>query len=173
MVKDLIIDPESLDLDRVICDQEGIRRYNPQRFEMEQITAVCFEDNSRHLCVGYKDVVESDFWVRGHMPDMPLMPGVVMVEAAAQLCSYYVHRNNLLGPGVTVGLGGLEEIRIREPVRPGDRLVIAALLLKMRPGILCVCHFQEFVGSALVCDGIIKGVSLPTDALVRQQSAAN
>jgi 3-hydroxyacyl-[acyl-carrier-protein] dehydratase len=172
VAKEPIIDPATVDLSQVILDQAGIRRYNPQRFEMEQVTAVCFEDTSRHACLGYKDVTAADFWVRGHMPGMPLMPGVVQIEAAAQLCSYYVHRHELLGPNVTVGLGGLDEIRFREPVRPGDRLIIVAELVKLRTGIMCVCHFQEFVGTSLVCEGVIKGVALPTDALASGRSAA-
>ncbi|MBX7072150.1 MAG: beta-hydroxyacyl-ACP dehydratase [Pirellulales bacterium] len=165
MPRDLIIEPAAIDLNRVICDQEQLRQFNPQRFEMEQLTAVCFEDLERHICVGYKDVAQDDFWVRGHMPDMPLMPGVVMVECAAQLCSYYVHSHSLLGPGVLIGLGGLDEVRVRGPVRPGDRMLIAAMLLKMRAGVMCVCQFQCFVADRLVCEGQIKGVALPTEEL--------
>jgi 3-hydroxyacyl-[acyl-carrier-protein] dehydratase len=128
---------------------------------MEQITAICFQDQKRHLCIGYKDVREDEFWVRGHMPGMPLMPGVLLLEAAAQVCSYYVHRFDLLGAGVTVGFGGLDEVRFRDPVHPGDRLIIAAQLLKLRPRAMCVCQFQEFVGNSMVCDGIMKGIALP------------
>lgn len=171
MGKEWIIDPATLDLNRVTCDLEGIRRYNPQRFEIEQLTAICHEDQERHICVGYKDVRDDDFWVRGHMPGMPLMPGVVMIEAAAQLCSYYVHRYGMLGPNITVGLGGVDEVRFRGAVRPGDRLVIAATLLKMRHNVMCVCQFQAFVGTSLVCEGMIRGVALPTDALA--QASAN
>ena len=75
---------------------------------------------------GYKDVTSDEFWVRGHMPGMPLMPGVIMCEAAAQLCSYHVHRHKLMGPEAMLGFGGLDEVRFRGTVVPGDRLVIAA-----------------------------------------------
>ena len=46
-------------------------------------------DPGRHLIVGYKDVRPDEFWVRGHMPGFPLLPGVLMCEAAAQLSCYY------------------------------------------------------------------------------------
>ena len=90
--KQLILDFSEYDLNHVVADIEEIRRYNPQRYEMEQLTAICFEDTERAICVGYKDLGPDEFWARGHMPGMPLMPGVIMCEAAAQLASYYVHR---------------------------------------------------------------------------------
>ncbi|MBU4398557.1 MAG: beta-hydroxyacyl-ACP dehydratase, partial [Planctomycetes bacterium] len=80
--RDLIIDFSEYDLDHVVSDTEAIRRANMQRYEMEQLTAICFEDPERGICVGYKDLTENEFWVRGHMPGMPLMPGVIMCEAA-------------------------------------------------------------------------------------------
>ena len=121
--RDYIIAPTEYDLDRVTADIHEIRRWNRQRFEMEQLTAIVHEDQSRGLCVGYKDLTSEEFWVRGHFPHVPLMPGVVMCEAAAQLSSYYTPKHNPLAAKV-VGFRGLEEVRFRGPVVPGDRLVI-------------------------------------------------
>ena len=64
------------------------------------------ERKEQHICVGYRDISDSEFWVRGHMPGMPLMPGVIMCEAAAQLASYYSQRYDLLGAEM-VGFGGI------------------------------------------------------------------
>ena len=82
MKKPLIIEFSEYDLDHVFADIEVIRRYNSQRYEMEQLTAIVFEDDTRAICVGYKDLKPDEFWARGHMPGMPLMPGVIMCEAA-------------------------------------------------------------------------------------------
>lgn len=169
--KDLLIDLSEIDLDHVIADLEEIRRYNPQRFEMEQLTAIVFDDFDRKICVGYKDITENEFWVRGHMPGMPLMPGVLMCEAAAQMCSYYAHKHHLLGDCKVVGFGGLEDVRFRDPVRVGDRLVVVCKMLKVRAGSLIVCRFQDFVRQSMVADGKIKGIPLPVDSLVEQQKA--
>lgn len=160
--KPLILDFAEYDLDHVVADIEEIRRYNPQRFEMEQLTAICHEDTKRHIVVGYKDLAPGEFWARGHMPGMPLMPGVIMCEAAAQVAGYYCKKHDLL-EGV-VGFAGLEDVRFRGIVRPNERFVVVAKLLKHRRQIM-TSAFQCFVGHNLVCEGIVKGMSLPVDLL--------
>jgi 3-hydroxyacyl-[acyl-carrier-protein] dehydratase len=160
--KELILDPATLDLERKVADIDAIRRYNPQRYEFEQLTAIVFEDVTTHTCAGYKDVTHDEFWVRGHMPGMPLMPGVMMCEAAAQLASYFTLKYDLLG-STTVGFGGLEEVRFRDPVIPGDRLLIVVRRVKVRRGRMIVCDFQGFVRQAMVVEGVIKGVPLSVD----------
>ena len=162
--KDLIIDLSTIDFNTVIADIHEIRRRNPQRFEMEQLTAVVFEDVSRHICVGYKDVTLDEFWVRGHMPNVPLMPGVVMLEAAAQMCSYYVQRHDLLSTPM-VGFGGLEDVRFRDPVIPGSRLILLSQLIKARRGRMLVSRFQGIVGDSIVVEGILKGVPIPVEMI--------
>jgi 3-hydroxyacyl-[acyl-carrier-protein] dehydratase len=155
-----IVDFSEFDLGRVVADLEVIRRYNPQRFEMEQLTAIVFEDPARNVCVGYKDVTDQEFWVRGHMPGNPLMPGVIMCEAAAQLCGYYVVKHDFLG-SKAVGFGALEDVRFREPVRPPCRLVLMAELLKVRRKVIITSRFQGYVNQTLVVEGAIKGIPLP------------
>ena len=159
-----IIDLSLVDLDNVIADIEEIRQYNPQRFEMEQLTAVVYQDLELNICVGYKDVTKDDFWVRGHMPSMPLMPGVVMLEAAAQLCSYFTQRHDLLGAAM-VGFGGLENVRFRDPVIPGDRLVLVCMLSRVRRNRMIVSRFQGFVRDSIVVEGELKGIPIPVEAL--------
>lgn len=162
--KSLLYDLSSLDLSRVVADIEEIRRYNPQRYEMEQITAIVYENLDEAVCIGYKDVSDREFWVRGHMPNMPLMPGVIMVESAAQICAYFAHKYDLLGSSM-IGFGGLEEVRFRDPVIPGDRLVIICKLLKARKGRMIISQFQGVVGERIVVEGIIKGIPIPVDTL--------
>jgi 3-hydroxyacyl-[acyl-carrier-protein] dehydratase len=153
-----IVDPATIDTSRVLYDQEAIRRGNPQRFEMEQLSAIIHLDPDAHLIIGYKDVRPDEFWVRGHLPGYPLMPGVVMCEVAAQICSFYCHHINLLEKSF-LGFGGMEDVRFRGPVRPGDRLIMAGKALRINRR-QTIFETQGFVGPNLVYHGKIIGVPL-------------
>jgi len=162
--KDWIIDPQQIDCSHVVADLQEIRRCNRQRDAMEQLTAIVFDDPETNICIGYQDISAEDFWVSGHMPGMPLMPGVLMCEAAAQLCSFHTCRHDLLGCEV-VGFGGLDNVRFRDTVQPGDRLTIVSQITKQRRGRMIVSRFQEFVNAKLVCEGEIRAVPLPVEEL--------
>src|SRR5262249_12949289 len=151
-------DPVKLDLSRVVADKEAIRKVNPQRFEMEQLDAVVYEDTVNHVIAGYKDVRPDEFWVRGHMPGYPLMPGVMICEAAAQLAGYFPFRYGLL-QGDFVGFGGMENVRFRGVVHVGDRLVLIAKAVKLHRR-QTIFNVQGFVGDTMVFHGEIIGVSM-------------
>lgn len=168
--KELLFDISTIDFSTIVADINDIRRHNPQRFEMEQLTAIVYENEADMACVGYKDLSHDEFWIRGHMPNMPLMPGVIMIEAAAQLCSYFAQKHNLLDAPM-VGFGGLEEVRFRDPVVPGDRLVLICQLTKVRPRRMLVSRFQGVVGDRVVVEGVIKGIPIPVDALSGQENS--
>lgn len=160
--KDFLIDISQIDFSRPLATADDIRQVNPQRHEMEQLTAIVYVDPQKYECVGYKDVTQEEFWVRGHMPGMPLMPGVIMLEAVAQLCSYVSQKYDLLGAEM-VGFGGLEDVRFRDPILPGDRLIVMCALDKVRRGRMIVCRFQGVVGESIVVEGILKGIPIPVE----------
>ena len=162
--KDLIVDLDAIDLTQVVADQEEIRKYNPQRHEMEQLNAIVHIDRARDVCLGYKDLAADEFWVRGHMPAAPLMPGVVMCESAAQISSFYTQRFDLLGSEM-VGFGGLDEVRFRGMVAPGDRFYVCCQLVKVRRNRMIIANFQGFVDKELVVQGQIRGIPLSSDAI--------
>lgn len=153
-----LIDPTTLDTSRVMFDLEAIRSVNPQRHEMEQLTAIIDIDYDNHLIVGYKDVRRDEFWVRGHMPDYPLMPGVIICEAAAQLSSFYCHLIRIADEGF-LGFGGMEEVRFRGQVRPDDRLIIASRAERLNRR-QSVFETQGFVGPNMVFHGKVIGIML-------------
>ncbi|KAA5541096.1 beta-hydroxyacyl-ACP dehydratase [Roseiconus nitratireducens] len=161
---DFIVDLSLLNVDEPIADLEEIRALNPQRFEMEQLTGVLYEDTESLTCAGYKDVSHEEFWCRGHMPGMPVMPGVIQLEAVAQLSSFFAQRHDLLGAEM-VGFGGVDAARFRDVVLPGDRLILMIRLSKARRGRMIVADFQGVVGQKLVVDGTIRGIPLPIDAV--------
>ena len=156
-----LVDLAKVDMNHIVADIEEIRRCNPQRFEMEQLTAVVYEDPVENICVGYLDTSPDSFWCRGHMPDFPLMPGVLMCEAAAQLASFMGRKLTVLETGI-IGFGGMEEVKFRGIVRPGDRLVIVNKLQKYRKNVMMVIAFEALVNEDVVAEGIVKGILLPT-----------
>jgi 3-hydroxyacyl-[acyl-carrier-protein] dehydratase len=162
--KDFIVDPADIDCSRVVADLAAIREYLPQRDAMEQLTAIVVDDLERHICVAYRDITPDDFWVSGHMPGMPIMPGVIMCEVAAQTLTYHIQKNDLSGAEV-VGFGGLDAVKFRGVVKPGDRLVMVIQVTKHRRGRMVNCRFQGFVGESLVCEGELSGVALPATVL--------
>jgi 3-hydroxyacyl-[acyl-carrier-protein] dehydratase len=158
MPPEMHFDPAALDLNRVLADEDAIRAINPQRFEMQQLTAIVHIDPTQDLIVGYKDVRPDEFWVRGHMPDYPLLPGVLMCEAAAQLCTYYIVSQGLMR-GDFIGFGGLENVRFRSPVHPGDRLVLVGKGIRLHRR-QALFNVQGFVGTTMVFHADIIGVPL-------------
>jgi 3-hydroxyacyl-[acyl-carrier-protein] dehydratase len=153
-----LVDPATIDTTRVLVDRDGICQANPQRFEMLQLTAIVAIDPEQHLIIGYKDVLPDEFWVRGHMPDYPLMPGVLICEAAAQLSSYYCHSIKLVEDGF-LGFGGMDDVRFRGQVRPGDRLVMVSKAIRVNRR-QTVFETQGFVDANMVYHGRIMGVPL-------------
>jgi len=85
-----LINMDNIDLNNVLFDKEAILKHNPQDFEMQQLDGVLWYDKEKFLILGYKDITENEFWTRGHIPGRPIMPGVIMIEASAQLSSFFV-----------------------------------------------------------------------------------
>jgi 3-hydroxyacyl-[acyl-carrier-protein] dehydratase len=169
MRQETLIDLSLFDVDQPIADIEEIRQYNPQRHEMEQLTAILYEDLDNHCCAAVKELSNAEFWVRGHMPGMPLMPGVVMLEAVAQLSSYFTQKHDLLGSEM-VGFGGLDNVRFRGVVSPGDRLILLVKMVKTRRGRMIVADFQGVVGENVVLEGTLRGIPIPVDALTNRDN---
>ena len=157
-----LFDPSHFDFAHVVADQAAIRRVNPQRHEMEHLNAILHVDREQQLCIGYKDVRGDEFWVRGHLPGYPLLPGVLMCEAAAQLCSYYIATQRIM-ESEFIGFGGMENVRFRSPVRPGDRLVLVSKGIRIRQR-QAIFNVQGFVGTTMVFQADIIGVPLPRPA---------
>lgn len=125
----LLYDLGSIDLNHIEDDIAGIRRYNLQRYEMEQTTAIVYYNEDEKVVIGYKDATNDEFWIRGHIPDRPLMPGVIMCESAAQFSSYYYSRSTQ--DNRFLGFGGMENVKFRGQVVPGERLYVIARNLEL------------------------------------------
>jgi 3-hydroxyacyl-[acyl-carrier-protein] dehydratase len=118
-----LFDWSGVDLDKVLFDQEAVRATNPQRGDMEMLNAIVHADPEAGTIIGYKDCRADEFWVPGHIPGRPLFPGVLMLEAAAQVASFFTRKYVI--PEGFIGFGAADGIKFRGQVVPGDRLYIA------------------------------------------------
>ena len=153
----LLVDLSRVDLNRVEDDIHGVRKYNQQRYEMELLSGVIKYDAEGAWVVAFKDTTAEDFWVRGHVPGRPLMPGVMICECAAQTCSYYYGRSTQSAR--FLGFAGLDGVKFRGQILPGDRLVMVAKLREMKSRITSF-DCQGFVKGQMVFEGTINGVAL-------------
>jgi len=155
----LLFDLSKIDLDAPPAyDREAICKVNPQRFEMQQLDAILWHDKSKASILGYKDVTDKEFWVRGHIPGRPLMPGVIQIEAAAQLLSFFV--KEVYQEEGFVGFGGIDRAKFRGVIEPGSRLYLLGHITTARPGRKYVCDVQGVVDQTLVLEATISGMKV-------------
>jgi 3-hydroxyacyl-[acyl-carrier-protein] dehydratase len=153
----LLFDIAGIDLQSVVADQEAIRKFNPQRGDMEHLNGINWFDNEGRI-LGYKDCRQDEFWVPGHIPGRPLLPGVLMIESAAQLASYYVKA--VLRWDGFIGFGGVEECKFRQTVAPGSRLYVLGMQINARHHRF-TSKFQGVVDGQLVFEASITGAVIP------------
>ena len=152
-----LIDPTTYDPGRVVMTLEEIRKHNAQRHEMEQLSGVLRFDPDAGEIVAFKDVTMAEFWVRGHIPGRPLMPGVIMIEAAAQMCSLYF--SLVAGGDRFIGFGGVDGVKFRGQVVPGDRLILVGKLRELRPR-RAIFDPQGLVEDRMVFEARITGMPI-------------
>jgi len=157
MPPQFLYDLAGIDLDRVLYDQEAIRSCNPQRGDMEQLNVISYAEPELGRIIGYKDVRADEFWVEGHIPGRPLMPGVLMIEAGGQLASFYTRQ--FVGWKGFIGFGGADAIRFRAPVTPGQRLYIVGQKMWERHHRI-ECRIQGLVKGSIVFEAAIVGTEI-------------
>lgn len=160
MPADALFDYKPFNYDKPLFTLDQIRMVNPQRHEMEQLSGIVHVDTTCHGLIGFKDIAVDEFWVKGHMPGFPLMPGVLLCEAAAQLAGFYARKYDILQAGDYLGFGGMNDVRFRSPVYPGTRLIICARATKIKVKRMAQFEFQGFVNDRQVFNGEMIGVPI-------------
>lgn len=101
--------------------------------------------------VGIKNVTMTETHFQGHFPGNPIMPGVLILEAMAQVggvAMLYPEENR----GKITFFAGMENVRFRKPVVPGDQLRMVAELVKIR-GAIGKLHCEAYVEDQLIAQG--------------------
>ena len=157
MAPTFLYDLTTVDMNTVVIPIEEIRKIIPHRHEFEMLSGIVHVDDARDTIIGFKDITLEDFWVRGHIPGRPLMPGVLMIECGAQLCAYWTMKKQ---PEMGfVGFAKCDEVRFRGMVVPPARLYMIAQLTEInRRRAIAKC--QGIHNGNLVFEATITGMSL-------------
>jgi 3-hydroxyacyl-[acyl-carrier-protein] dehydratase len=156
MPPQLLFDLSGIDLrGQPVFDKAAIMEVNPQSYEMQQLDGILWHDKERLLVLGYKDVTDHEFWIRGHIPGRPLMPGVMMVEAAAQLSSFFVKR--ICGLEGFVGFASIESTKFRTVVLPRQRLLLLGHVTQLKSRRFTT-SVQGVVGNTMAFETVVSGM---------------
>lgn len=137
-----------------------IMTYLPHRFPfllVDRITAF----SKGEKIVGVKNVTINEPFFQGHFPGHPIMPGVLILEAMAQVGGVYAQLAGEVEEGKVPYFVGIDQARFRKPVLPGDILRLELNLTSLRRGIYTFAG-QAFVGDKLVAEAELKATFAAT-----------
>jgi 3-hydroxyacyl-[acyl-carrier-protein] dehydratase len=130
-----------------------IMKYLPHRYPFLLVDRiVAFEKGVK--IVGIKNVTINEPFFQGHFPGHPIMPGVLILEAMAQVGGVYAHLAGEVEEGRVPYFVGIDQARFRKPVLPGDTLLLELTLVSVRRGI------YTFAGKAFVADKLVAEAEL-------------
>ena len=127
-------------------DLPAIREILPHRFPMLLVDRIVELEEER--VVGIKNVTANEPFFVGHFPSFPVMPGVLIVEAMAQVAGVLVLNKIPERDKKQVFLAAVEQAKFRKPVVPGDQLRIEMVVVKLKPSV------AKMRGTATV-DGVV------------------
>jgi beta-hydroxyacyl-ACP dehydratase FabZ len=101
--------------------------------------------------VGLKNVTYNEPYFMGHFPEEPIMPGVMIIEAMAQLGGILGYSIRQQEKGKAVYFMAMDKVRFRKPVRPGDQLILKARVIKQK-GPVFKMQTEAYVADHLVAE---------------------
>jgi 3-hydroxyacyl-[acyl-carrier-protein] dehydratase len=135
-------DTKSLDIDE-------ISKRLPHRFPFLLVDRVLDVVPGKSI-VAVKNVSANEAYFRGHFPDFPVMPGVLIIEALAQAGGLLAYETATEQERIWIlYLVGIEETRFKQTVRPGDQLILRVELLKRRRNLWRFMAVAEVAGKAV------------------------
>jgi len=152
-----LFDLSGIDLTACVADRAEIGRLNPHRHEMALLDEIVWIAEDKAAAVARVRCRDDAFWVRGHFPNKPLMPGVLQVEAGAQLACYLWNTQQPV-PQLAAFLR-IEQVAFRRSVLPGQELLLLCREVK-RGRRRFVSDIQGFVDDRIAFEGRISGMAI-------------
>lgn len=150
-----ILELSTVDCDKILYTREQIYQRLPQRFEFSQLDAIVHMDRDAGVIAGFREIRPDEWWCRGHLPQKPIFPGVLMMETAAQLAGFF--REIEFPSNDFLGFGGVDGAKFRIAVIPPTRVILVGRALENRKRRF-VCEIQAFVNGTMAFEGTITGM---------------
>ena len=147
----------AIDLAHVAISAQTVGTMNPQSGDMRQLDYIAWLSEDNQMAVGIKEIKEDEFWVAGHIPGRPIYPGVLMIEASAQLSSILYHLN--ADSDYFMGFTRCDNCSFREQVLPNSTLAIVSIIRKFQRRRF-VCDTQGYVDNKFVFEAKITGMMM-------------
>ena len=154
-----LFDISTIDMTKVAVAPDVVGRVIPQSGPMRQLDHVIWLSEDSTSGLGVKAVGDEEFWVEGHIPGRPLMPGVLMIEATAQLSSILHKYAHSISDSEFLGFIRCENVVFRGQVVPGDTLYLLAKQIWFRRRKF-VSAAQATVNGKLVFEATITGMTM-------------
>ena len=133
-----------------VMDSDQIRATLPHRYPFLLVDRIRELEVGRRI-VGIKNVTINEPFFQGHFPDRPIMPGVLLLEAMAQVGGVLAFKSAPPTGHPAVYLTGVDKAKFRKPVVPGDQVRFEIEVLRQRPPFWKM-QGKAFVESELVCE---------------------
>jgi len=143
-----------------MLDIRALTRILPHRYPMLLVDRVLEIDPGRRA-VGIKNVTINEPFFQGHYPGIPIMPGVLIVEAMAQLSGVLIGQK-LEHTGKLAVLLSLDRVKLRKPITPGDQLIMEAEAVRVRSRIAHV-RCRAYVSEELAAEAEVKFMLVDDD----------
>jgi len=134
-------------------DIGSIMRLLPHRYPFLMVDRIVEIDGDQRI-VGIKNVSINEPFFQGHYPGQPIMPGVMILEALAQVSGLLLSRR-LEHTGKVAVLLSMDKVKMRQPVRPGDQLILEAERVHVRPR-TGHCRCRALLGDKVAAEAEIK-----------------
>ncbi|MFM1872335.1 MAG: hypothetical protein RL398_1757 [Planctomycetota bacterium] len=155
-----ILDLASLDLTKDVVSEEELRRILPHRHEFSMLDGICHLDVPNKAAVGYKKWDADAWWGRGHIPGRPLMPGVLMIESAAQVASFLIKKTSDWEIDRFIGLAGVDSVRFRGSIEPPATIYFVSGNLRLSGRRMARMPAQVFCNGTMAAEMELIGVLL-------------